>query len=131
MITGIAHIGIAVTDIDAATRVFTSALGGQLIERKQKPDMNLEIALISLGGVTLELLQATGDGPIATFVQKRGPGFHHLAFDVKNIEEALRVCTEQGVQLIDEIPRAGAAASKIAFLHPRATSNVLIEFCEH
>ena len=131
MITQLAHIGIAVEDLDQATQVFVNAMGGRLVEKTHIPEMNLHIALISLGGINLELLHATGEGPIATFIKKRGSGIHHLAFEVTDIEEALSICQQQGLQLIDRTPRRGATARKIAFLHPHSTGNVLIELCEH
>jgi len=131
LIRHLAHIGIAVKDTEAALKIFTGVLGGSVIEKKSVPEMNLEITLISLGGINIELLQPTGEGPVSSFLEKRGPGVHHLAFEVDDIEEALRKAREAGLRLIDSTPRRGATAGRIAFLHPSSTANVLIELCEH
>ena len=79
----------------------------------------------------MELLESTApDGPVAKFLEKKGPGVHHIAFRVENIEEALAELKEKGIRLIDEKPRKGAGGAKIAFLHPKATNGVLGELCE-
>ena len=79
----------------------------------------------------MELLESTApDGPVAKYLEKKGPGVHHVAFRVENIEEALAELKEKGVRLIDEKPRKGAGGAKIAFLHPKATNGVLVELCE-
>jgi methylmalonyl-CoA/ethylmalonyl-CoA epimerase len=84
-----------------------------------------------VGESEVELLESTApDGPVAKFLEKKGQGFHHVAFRVENIEEALEELKEKGIKLIDEKPRKGAGGARIAFLHPKATNGVLVELCE-
>ena len=84
-----------------------------------------------MGESEVELLESTApDGPVAKFLEKKGQGFHHVAFRVENIEEALEELKEKGIKLIDEKPRKGAGGARIAFLHPKATNGVLVELCE-
>jgi methylmalonyl-CoA/ethylmalonyl-CoA epimerase len=84
-----------------------------------------------VGESEVELLESTApDGPIAKFLEKKGPGIHHIAFRVENVEEALAELKEKGIRLIDEKPRMGAGGAKIAFLHPKATNGILVELCE-
>jgi methylmalonyl-CoA/ethylmalonyl-CoA epimerase len=88
-------------------------------------------AFFPVGESEVELLQSTSpDGPVAKFLEKKGPGVHHVAFRVENIEAALAELKEKGIRLIDETPRKGAGGAKIAFLHPKATNGVLVELCE-
>ena len=84
-----------------------------------------------VGESEVELLESTApDGPIAKFLEKKGPGIHHVAFRVDNVEAALAELKEKGIKLIDEKPRMGAGGAKIAFLHPKATNGILVELCE-
>ena len=131
MLTRLAHIGIAVKDAESTLRLLVESLGGRVAKRKSAPWMGLDITLFELAGISLELLQPTGEGPIARFLEKRGPGIHHLAFEVDDMEEAVSRCREKGIKLIDESPRKGALAPKIAFLDPRSTGRILIELCQH
>ncbi len=88
-------------------------------------------AFFKIGQTNLELLESTSsDGPVAKFIEKRGEGVHHIAFAVKEIEQALQEVEQKGVRLIDQNPRKGAEGLDIAFLHPKSTFGVLTEFCE-
>jgi methylmalonyl-CoA epimerase len=124
------HIGIAVRDIEASQRFYSEVLGLEVGARKETAD--LKIAFIHAGETEVELLQPTGTGgAVAKFLETRGEGIHHLAFAVTDIEAALTRAKAAGYALIDEKPRPGAGAPKIAFLHPKTLGGVLVEFCEH
>lgn len=128
--TRIAHIGIAVRDLDELLPFYRDVLG--------LPDVPLDdadgaaIAGLAAGDSLVELLEArTDDSPIAKFVAKRGPGIHHVCFNVDDLDGTLAKCRAAGVRLIDETPRLGAEGKRIAFLHPSATGGVLIELSEY
>ena len=125
------HIGIAVNSIENGKNFWTDILGldfeGDEIVEAQK----VKTAFFPVGKSEVELLESTApDGPIAKFIEKKGEGIQHIAFRVENIETALAELKKKGVRLIDETPRNGAGGAKIAFLHPKATSGVLVELCE-
>jgi len=112
-------------------RFYREALHLEVEGIEEVKDQKVKIAFIPVGESRIELLESTDpEGPIATFITKRGEGIHHLAFEVDGIEEALQELKGSGVQLIDEKPRIGAHKTKIAFLHPRSTGGVLLELCE-
>lgn len=132
MIQGIDHIAIAVADIDAAIQMFESVLGMKVKHREQVPGFKVMIATLATGGTDIELIQATSDdSPVAKFVAERGPGLHHIALAVPDIESALGLLREQGVQLIDQTPRPGKDGSRVAFIHPKATGRVLCELVQN
>jgi len=132
MITGLEHIGIAVQKIDEALQVFESILGLKLEKTLTLEAQRVKIAFLQVGETKIELLEPTDkEGTVAKFLEKKGEGIHHIAFKVTNIEEMLKQLKEKGITLIDEKPRKGVECSKIAFLHPKSTRNVLIELCEH
>jgi len=94
-------------------------------------EQKVTTAFLPVGESEVELLESTApDGPIAKYIEKKGEGIQHVAFQVENIEEALAELKEKGIQLIDQTPRKGAGGAKIAFLHPKATAGVLVELCE-
>jgi len=131
MIRKIDHIGVAVKDLNEATRFYREILGLEIKGIEEVKEQKVKIAFIPLGESRIELLQSTDpDGPIAKFIEKRGEGIHHIALEVERIEETLQKLKERGIQLIDEKPRIGAHRMKIAFLHPRDTKGVLLELCE-
>jgi len=131
MIRKINHIGVAVKDLNEATRFYRETLGLEIDGIEEVKEQKVRIAFIPLGESRIELLQSTDpNGPIAKFIEKRGEGIHHIALEVERIEETLQKLKERGVQLIDEKPRIGAHGMKIAFLHPRDTKGVLMELCE-
>jgi methylmalonyl-CoA epimerase len=132
MMQGIDHVAIAVEDIEAAIQVFESVLGMKLMHREDVSSYKVKIATLATGGTDIELVQATSpDSPIAKFIADRGPGIHHIALSVPNIEDALATLREQGVQLIDQAPRPGKDGSRVAFIHPKATNRVLFELVQN
>ena len=125
----IAHIGIALSGLDAGVSFYRDVLG--LSEVPLADSDGARIAGFAAGDTLVELLEpATDDSPIGRFVAKRGGGLHHVCFAVPNLDEALERCREFGIRLIDETPRLGAEGKRIAFLHPSSTSGVLVELTE-
>ncbi len=131
MIEKIDHIGIAVKNLDETLRFYEDVLGIKCTSQEVVEEQKVKVAFLPLGDSELELLESTTeDGPIAKFIEKKGEGIQHIAFKVDNIEEALEELKAKGVRLIDEKPRYGAGGARIAFLHPKSTSGVLIEISE-
>lgn len=133
--TGVNHIGIAVRSLEAHRSYYETVLGATLEAVEEVPTQGVRVAFYRLGGgaggVRLELLEPLSpDSPVERFLEKRGEGVHHVAFDVSGIEERLRALREGGVELIDDTARAGAHGTRIAFLHPRSTGGVLTELVE-
>ena len=127
--TRIAHIGIAVRDLDEILPFYRDVLG--MPEVPLADADGARIAGLEAGEALVELLEAESpDSPIARFVAKRGPGIHHVCFAVDDLDAALGRCRAAGVRLIDETPRVGAEGKRVAFLHPSATAGVLVELSE-
>lgn len=125
----IAHIGVAVTDLAAALPFYTDVLG--LTPRAPETADGATIVSIPFGESDVELLQPlSAESPVAKFIEKRGPGIHHVCYRVPDLEAALTACRAAGYRLVDEIPRAGAHGKRIAFLHPKSTSGILIELTD-
>ena len=125
------HLGIAVSSIDEKKNFWTDTLGLCLEATETVEEQKATTAFLPVGESEIELLESTSEeGPIARYIKKKGEGIQHVAFQVKNIEEALAELKEKGIRLIDETPRKGAGGARIAFLHPKATSGVLVELCE-
>ncbi|MEX1297833.1 MAG: methylmalonyl-CoA epimerase [Desulfotignum sp.] len=125
------HLGIAVNSIDGRKNFWTDGLGLSFEGTETVAEQKVTTAFLPVGESEVELLESTApDGPIAKYIEKKGEGIQHVAFQVENIEEALAELKEKGIQLIDETPRKGAGGAKIAFLHPKATAGVLVELCE-
>ena len=125
------HLGIAVNSIEDGKNFWTDALGLEFEGSETVEEQKVTTAFFPVGESEVELLESTApDGPIAKFLEKKGPGIHHIAFRVENVEEALAELKEKGIRLIDEKPRMGAGGAKIAFLHPKATNGILVELCE-
>uniref|UniRef100_A0A7C3UBG8 Methylmalonyl-CoA epimerase n=2 Tax=Geoglobus ahangari TaxID=113653 RepID=A0A7C3UBG8_9EURY len=130
MINKIDHIGIAVKNLDEAIDLYKK-LGFEIKEIEEVPEQKVKVAMLPVGESKIELLEATSeDSPIAKFIEKRGEGVHHIAINVSDIEKALQNAKENGLQLIDEKPRIGAGGKKVAFIHPKSTKGVLLEFVE-
>ncbi|MBK5297671.1 MAG: methylmalonyl-CoA epimerase [Vicinamibacteria bacterium] len=122
------HIGIAVTDLQAALAFYRDALGLEVSPPHEVPAEHVRATFVPVGQAALELLEATSDASaIARFVTARGPGIHHLTLLVDDLQAALDQLKARGVRLIDETPRAGANGSAVAFIHPSAAQGVLIE----
>ncbi len=129
MIEKINHLGIAVTDLDKAIETYEK-LGFRVDHREEVPSQKVEVAMITIGESHIELLQPTADdSPIAKFLEKKGPGIHHLAVEVDDIEQALKEYSNQDIVMIDKTPRDGAHNTRIAFVHPKSTNGVLLELC--
>ena len=130
-LTHIEHIGIAVKNLDESIKYYEEVLGLKCYSIEEVADQKVKTAFFKVGQTKLELLESTDpEGPIGKFIEKKGEGIHHLAFHVKNIENALDEANSKGIRLIDEKPRKGAEGLNIAFLHPKSTNGVLTEFCE-
>jgi methylmalonyl-CoA/ethylmalonyl-CoA epimerase len=125
------HLGIAVNSIEDGKNFWSDVLGLEFEGSETVEAQKVTTAFFPVGESEVELLESTApDGPVAKYIEKRGQGIQHVAFRVENIEDALAELKEKGVQLIDQTPRIGAGGAKIAFLHPKATSGVLVELCE-
>lgn len=127
----ISHIGIAVHDIDAAARFYTEHLGLELGGIEEVPDQKVRVAFLPIGEVRLELVEPTSpDSPVAKFLEKNGPGFHHVAYQVEDTAAEVERLRAAGVRMVDEKPRSGAHNTKIAFVHPKASGGVLTELVQ-
>jgi methylmalonyl-CoA/ethylmalonyl-CoA epimerase len=125
------HTGIAVANIDEALGFYTDVLGLPLVHRETIEQQGVEAALLDVGDGHVELIAPLGpDTGIAKFLERRGPGLHHIAYRVDDIDSALASLSAAGVRLIDEQPRAGIRGSRVAFLHPSASGGVLTEIVE-
>ena len=131
MITKINHIGIAVTSIDNALKLYADVLGLEIKSREVIEEQKTKTAILPVGESKIELLESTAPGsPIARHIEKFGEGLHHIALEVTDIDDALKKLSEQGVSLIDEKPRKGVESTRIAFLHPKGTGRVLLELVQ-
>ena len=131
MVKKIEHIGIAVKNLDQAIQTFEKLLGTKCYKIEEVEDQKVRTAFLKVGETKIELLEATSqDSPIAKFLEKRGEGIHHIAFEVQNLENKLLELRELNFQLIDEKPKIGAEEFLIAFVHPKSVNGVLIEFCQ-
>lgn len=127
----IAHIGIAVNDLDAAMALFRDALGLHVEYRRAVPEQGVEIVGLPVGESEIELLKPMSEeGGVARFLEQRGEGVHHICFEVDDIEAALRDMEAAGYRLIDRTPRVGKGGRRYAFVHPKGTHGVMIEFYE-
>ena len=122
------HIGIAVGDLSQALAFYRDALGLDVVPPEEVPSQRVRAHFVPVGEATIELLEPTSaDSPIAKFIEKRGPGVHHVTLRVDDIRAALARLKARGVRLIDEAPREGAEGALIAFVHPASTHGVLVE----
>ncbi len=129
--TRLDHIGVAVEDIDAALKLYERDYEMQLVHREVVTEQGVEAVLLDVGENHVELLAPLGpDTPVGKFLAKRGPGMHHVAYQVADIEAALASLRESGVRLIDEQPRTGIRDSRVAFLHPKSSGGVLTEIVQ-
>jgi methylmalonyl-CoA/ethylmalonyl-CoA epimerase len=125
------HIGIAVSNLEEAKKVFSDALGLPCVDEKTLPERGVRVAFLSSGNTTVELLEGIGpESAVSKFVEQRGPGIHHLCFEVDGIERVMKELADSGVRLIDEKPRPGAEGKPVAFVHPKSTLGVLVELIE-
>ncbi len=125
----IAHVGVAVPDIEAALAFYRDVLG--LTPHPPENADGATIVSLSLGESEVELLAPRDPGsPIAKFLERRGPGIHHICYRVPDLDQALEACRRGGYRLVDEAPRTGAGGRRIAFVHPSATAGILLELTE-
>lgn len=131
MLSAIDHIGVAVEDLDEAIALHRDRLGMTLVHRETVSEQGVEAVLLDVGDSHVELLQPLGpDTAVGKFLARRGPGLHHVAYRVADIEDVLRRLAADGVRLIDEQPRSGIRNSRVAFVHPAATGGVLTEIVQ-
>ena len=131
MLRQIDHVGLAVEDIDAALELYTGPLAMPLEHRETVDEQGVAAALVGVGAGHVELLAPLGpDTPVGKYLERRGPGLHHVAYAVEDIETVLDQLRAAGLRLIDEAPRAGIRNSRVAFVHPGAVGGVLTEIVQ-
>lgn len=125
------HIGIAVKNIEERLIIWRDVFGFRVEMIREIPEQKVKVAMLHAGTLTIELLEPlTTDSTIQKFIERRGEGLHHLSFEVDDIEQKIEEFKNQNLKMIDEIPRKGAHASKIAFIHPSSAGSVLIELSQ-
>jgi methylmalonyl-CoA/ethylmalonyl-CoA epimerase len=125
------HVGVAVEDLDAAIALYESRFEMPLVHREVVEQFGVEAVLLDVGESHVELLAPQGaDSPVGKFLASNGPGLHHVAYGVDDIDAALEQIAAAGIERIDEKPRIGIRQSRVAFLHPRSTGGVLTEIVE-
>jgi methylmalonyl-CoA/ethylmalonyl-CoA epimerase len=131
MLGRIDHIGVAVEDLDAALRLYADTLKMPVVHRETVTEQGVEAILLDVGENHVELLAPLGpDTPVGKFLAKKGPGLHHVAYQVADIEATLSALRAAGTRLIDETPRIGIRGSRVAFVHPASTGGVLTEIVQ-
>ena len=131
MIEDIDHVGIAVADLDEAVERYRRSLGVEPSHRERVEDQGVEEVLFPVGTSFIQLIGALGvDTPVGRFLEKRGPGVHHVAYRVDDVAAALARLRDEGVRLVDEAPRRGSRGTTIAFVHPRGMEGVLVELVQ-
>lgn len=127
----IEHIGIAVKDIATSIEIYEKLLGSDSYKLEEVESEGVKTAFFRIGESKIELLEASSsNSPIAKFIEKRGEGMHHIAFDVEDIEFEIKRLESDGFQLINKVAKEGADNKLIAFLHPKSTAGVLVELCQ-
>jgi methylmalonyl-CoA/ethylmalonyl-CoA epimerase len=125
------HIGHAVNDLDVAIAIYSGMFGGRLEHRETVPDQGVEAATMLLGSDRVELLRPlAADTPVGRFIERRGPGMHHVALEVDDLERALVDAAAAGAELIDAEPRSGLFGLRVAFIHPQSVDGVLVELVQ-
>ena len=125
------HVGVAVADLDAAVELYEGTFAMPLAHRETVSEQGVEAALLDVGPCHVELLRPLGpETPVGRFLERKGPGLHHVAYRVDDIEATLAELERKGVEMIDSEPRTGIRRSRVAFVHPRATGSVLTEIVE-
>jgi len=127
----IEHIGIAVKNIDISNEIFAKILGTTHYKTEEVESQGVKTSFFKIGSNKVELLEATNfDSPIAKFIEKKGEGVHHIAFDVDDIVQEISRLKKEGFTILNETPQKGADNKLVAFLHPKTTNGVLIELCQ-
>jgi methylmalonyl-CoA/ethylmalonyl-CoA epimerase len=131
MLGRIDHIGVATDDLDSAIALYEETLGMPIAHRETVESQGVEAVLLDVGDGHVELLRPLGpDTPVGRYLERKGPGLHHVAYAVEDIDDTLGTLKEAGVELIDTEPRAGIRDSRVAFVHPMSTGGVLTEIVE-
>lgn len=131
MLTDIDHVGIAVVDLDEAVEHYRRTLGLEPVHRERMQDQGVEEVLFAVGDSYVQLLGALGpDTPVGRFLDRSGPGLHHVAYRVDSVADALERLRTSGVPLVDRTPRSGSRGTTIAFVHPRGMGGVLVELVQ-
>jgi methylmalonyl-CoA/ethylmalonyl-CoA epimerase len=129
-VTGVDHISILVEDVDEATEFYVDLLGLTVVKLEDSELHGVKAAFLRAGDVMVELIEPLGPGPRRTLLEKRGPGFHHVCFEVPDLVRALGEVAAAGVRVIDEKPKPGVEGGRISFLHPKSTQGAMIELCD-
>jgi methylmalonyl-CoA/ethylmalonyl-CoA epimerase len=131
VLSTIDHVGVAVEDLDAAIAIYRDSLQMPLVHRETVVDQGVEAVLLDVGDGHIELLRPLGpETAVGKFLARRGPGLHHVAYRVDDVDETLSLLAKAGMRLIDERPRTGIRGSRVAFVHPASTGGVLTEIVE-
>ncbi len=131
MLRKIEHLGIAVANIEESLKMYETLLGTSCYKTESVESEGVKTAFLQVGESKIELLEASNPtSPIAKFLEKKGPGIHHIAFDVKDIEAEIARLSAEGFELIHTTPKDGADNKLIAFLHPKSTGSILVELCQ-
>ena len=131
MLEKIHHLGYAVEDLDSAARFYRDNFDARPSERETVEEQGIVATMFGVGESRIELVQPTrADSPVGRFLARRGEGFHHVAYQVDDIEKTLAELNAKGVELIDEVPRTGAGGTRMAFIHPKGAFGVLTELVE-
>jgi methylmalonyl-CoA/ethylmalonyl-CoA epimerase len=127
----IEHLGIAVRDLKASNELFAKLLGKAHYKEETVDGEGVKTSFFQVGDTKVELLEATRpDSPIAKFLEKKGEGIHHIAFDVEDIYSEMERLKGEGFEILNEVPKQGADNKLVVFLHPRSTNGVLVELCQ-
>ena len=131
MLTKINHIGIAVKSLNETLPFYRDNLGMDFLGIEEVVEQRVRVAMLQIGESKIELLEPMSeDSPVAKFIEKNGPGVHHVAYEVADIEAAIAKLMADGARMIDEKPRSGAHGTQIAFVHPKSSNGVLTEICQ-
>jgi methylmalonyl-CoA/ethylmalonyl-CoA epimerase len=131
MFARVDHIGVAVEDLDAAIALHEEAYGMAVAHREVVEEQGVEAVLLDVGENHVELLRPlSGETPVGRFLSKRGPGLHHVAYQVTDVQATLDTLRDRGLRLIDQAPRTGIRGSRVAFLHPDSSGGVLTEIVQ-
>jgi methylmalonyl-CoA/ethylmalonyl-CoA epimerase len=131
MLRKIEHLGIAVVNIEESLKMYETLLGTTCYKTESVESEGVKTAFLQVGDSKIELLEASNpSSPIAKFLEKKGPGIHHIAFDVEDIEAEINRLSAEGFELIHTTPKDGADNKLIAFLHPKSTGSILVELCQ-
>lgn len=127
----IEHIGIAVKNLEESNQLFAKLFGEPHYKTESVESEGVKTSFFKVGSQKIELLEATNpESPIAKFIEKKGEGIHHIAFDVDDIEAEVKRLMQEGFMILNEIPKKGADNKRVVFLHPKTTNGVLIELCQ-